>query len=94
MNLLYIIITLNLDRLSSSEVKGIDSKQVIRSSKDVLRCFLGRRLFLTQLGLLGFTNDRLLDNIRRDQSTMLPVALLGRLLDIQVHLLITRVATN
>jgi len=92
MNLLYIIVALNLDRLSSSEVKGIDSKQVRRWRKDVLGCFLGRRLFFTQLGLLGTPNNTMLDNIRQDKNVILPAALLGRRLDL--HLLITRVTAN
>jgi len=92
MNLLYIIVALNLDQLSSSEVKGIDSKQVRRWRKDVLGCFLGRHLFLTQLGLLGTPNNTMLDNIRQDKNVILPAALLGRRLDL--HLLITRVTAN
>lgn len=60
--------------------------------KDVLGCFLGRRLFLTQLGLLGTPNDTMLDNIRWDKNVILPAALPGRRLDL--HLLITRVTAN
>jgi hypothetical protein len=93
MNLLYIIIiALNLDRLSSSEVKGIDSKQVRRWRKDVLGCFLGRRLFLTQLDLLGTPTNTILDNIRQDKNVILPAALLGRRLNL--HLLIPRVTAD